>query len=69
MAVDEIQRQQSSALSHEDLTPYAGQWVAIRNGKVIASEIDAVALRAHPEVTPDDTLLPVPDSGPELLLL
>ena len=28
----------------EDLTPYAGSWVAIRNGKVIASALDAVAL-------------------------
>jgi hypothetical protein len=69
MPVDEIQRQQAQAMPHEDLGPYAGQWVAIRDGKVIASDLDSVALKNHPEVSPDDELLPVPDRGPELLLL
>lgn len=69
MAVDEIQRQQAQTISREDLRPYAGQWVALRDGKVIASDLDAVALRNRPEVTDDDLLLPVPDQAPELLLL
>jgi hypothetical protein len=69
MPVDEIQHLQAHAMSHEDLSSYAGQWVAIRDGKVIASDLDAIALRNHPDVAPDDALLPVPDRGPELLLL
>jgi hypothetical protein len=52
-----------------DLTPYAGQWVALRDGEVVASDLDAVALRYRPEVLPTDALLPVPDPGTDLLLL
>lgn len=69
MAVEEVQREQRDSMPREDLSPYAGQWVAIRDGKVIASDLDAVALRNHTEVRSDDLLLPVPDQGPELLLL
>ena len=46
---------------HEDLSPYAGSWVAIRNGKVMASALDPVELREKPEVDDDDVLLPVTD--------
>ena len=53
----------------EDLTPYAGSWVAIRNGKVIASALDAVELRDKPEVTEDDFLMPVPDAGAGAFLM
>jgi hypothetical protein len=47
----------------EDLTKYAGSWVAIRQGKVIASALDSVELRDKPEVKEDDFLMPVPDTG------
>jgi hypothetical protein len=47
----------------EDLTPYAGSWVAIRDGKVIASALDSVELRNSPDVDEDDFLMPVPDKG------
>jgi hypothetical protein len=47
----------------EDLTKYAGSWVAIRDGKVIASALDSVELRNKPEVNEDDFLMPVPDAG------
>ncbi len=69
MPVDEIQREQAEAMAHEDLAPYAGQWVAIRDGKVVAADLDAVALRQRPEVKDGDLLLHVPDRGPDLLLL
>jgi len=69
MVVHEIEREQSESMPQEDLSPFAGQWVAIRNGKVIANELDSVALRNNPEVESDDLLLPVPDQGPDLLLL
>lgn len=48
-----------------DLAPYAGQWVALRNGEVVASDIGAEQLREHDEVRDDDMLVPVghPDRG------
>jgi hypothetical protein len=48
---------------NEDLTKYAGSWVAIRDGKVIATALDSVELRNSPEVREDDFLMPVPDHG------
>jgi hypothetical protein len=51
---------QSDILVRENLTAYAGSWVAIRDGKVIASALDAVELRDKPEVHEDDVLMPVP---------
>ncbi|HTU77316.1 MAG TPA: DUF5678 domain-containing protein [Solirubrobacteraceae bacterium] len=69
MAVKEIQREQARSIPHIDLSSYAGQWVAIRGDKVVASDLDAVALRNRPEVEETDTLLPVPDASADLLLL
>ena len=53
----------------EDLESYRGQWVALRDGHVVANDLDPVALRDNPEVSEDDTLMPVPAQGSELLLL
>ena len=53
----------------EDLTPYAGSWVAIRDGKVVASALDPVELRNKPEVAEHDLLMPVPDSGASTFLM
>jgi hypothetical protein len=52
---------QADLVIHEDLKPYAGSWVALRAGKVVASALDAVELRDKPEVHADDVLMPVPD--------
>ncbi len=52
---------QSDILIREDLRAYAGSWVAIRDGDVVASALDAVELRDMPEVQEDDVLMPVPD--------
>jgi hypothetical protein len=69
VTVKEIQKKQRDVMPKEDLEPYAGQWVALRNGYVIASDLDPVALRDKPEVAETDTLTPVPVHGSELLLL
>ncbi len=53
----------------EDLTPYAGSWVAIRDGKVVASALDSVELRDNPDVREDDFLMPVPDGAAGILIL
>ncbi len=48
-----------------DLAAYAGQWVALRKGEVVASDIDAEQLKEHAEVHDGDVLVPVghPDRG------
>jgi hypothetical protein len=56
---------QASLAPKEDLRPYAGKWVALRDGYVVASADDSVSLRDDPAVRESDQLLPVPaaDSG------
>jgi hypothetical protein len=53
----------------EDLTPYAGSWVAIRDGKVVASALGSVELRDNPEVQETDLLMPVPDQPAGIFVL
>jgi ubiquinone biosynthesis protein UbiJ len=65
MAVEEksgLAKAQTELDPREDLTPYLGEWVALRNGKVVASEKKALELRAHPEVEDGDVLMPVSPS-------
>lgn len=69
MTVVDIEREQQDAMPREDLSPYAGQWVALRDGLVVASDIDAVSLRANPGVRESDTLIPVPLGGPGVFML
>lgn len=66
MPVKEIQ---TEPLVTDDLKPYAGSWVAIRSGKVVASALDPVELRDDPEVRDDDALMPVPTAGEATFIL
>lgn len=43
----------------EDLSPYAGKWVALREGRVVASDIDPVRLREQAGVETEDIIVPV----------
>lgn len=52
---------QSDLAIRANLTPYAGSWVAVRDGEVVASALDSVELRDKPEVHEDDVLMPIPD--------
>ena len=49
----------------EDLGPYEGGWVAMRDGKVVAAAADEDAVRSHADVTSTDLVFPVgePPSG------
>ena len=69
MSIQEIQRQQAEAMPRADLKPYAGQWVALRDGRVVARDLDSVALRNQPEVKESDTLMLVPDQDVNVLIL
>jgi hypothetical protein len=53
------------ALPEHDLEHYTGEWVALRDGIVVAHDVDPQALQAHPDVRPTDDLFPVgePPSG------
>ena len=47
----------------EDLSEHTGQWVALRDGTVVAAALDAVSLLQHPDVRDTDILMPVPSAG------
>lgn len=56
------ERQQQMA-PKEDLAQYSGQWVALRDGYVVASALDAVTLRCNEEVQATDVIMPVRRHG------
>jgi hypothetical protein len=62
MSVQEVEQAQRALSPQDDLAPYAGQWVALRNGHVVASGIDPESLREDPAVEPDDVIVPVSDA-------
>jgi len=43
----------------DDLSPYADQWVATRDGRLVTSNRDFGRLRANPAVRPTDLFIPV----------
>lgn len=57
----EAERRQAQLAPKEDLAEYAGQWVAVRDGRVVASDLDPEALRRQPGVLKSDVLVGVDD--------
>lgn len=64
---EEVQRRveeaQKDSMPKEDLTPYIGEWVALRHGYVVCNGLSPSELIAHPDYQQGDTLLPVPQPG------
>jgi hypothetical protein len=60
---------QAEPLATDDLSPYRGSWVAIRNGRVIASALDPVELRDRDDAREDDELMLVPSQFASTLVL
>lgn len=56
---DHLIEAQEALEPKEDLTPYVGRWVALRAGHVIASDLNAEALRAQAKVKKGDVIVPV----------
>jgi hypothetical protein len=50
-----------ASLPEDDLEHYSGQWVALRDGKVVGHEVDLETLQANPAVFPTDDMFPVGD--------
>lgn len=55
----EIEKLQRELSPNEDLTRYAGRWVAVREGRVVATAKDLSTLRAQDGVRDDDVVIPV----------
>lgn len=60
---------QNEPLVLEDLTKYRGSWVAIREGKVVASALGPSELKSRKEVLEGDEFLLVPDQTASTLFL
>jgi hypothetical protein len=52
---------EESSLPEGDLEHYTGQWVAVRDGRVVAAALDEEALRADPTVQEGDDVFPIGD--------
>lgn len=60
---------QENPLSTDDLTQYRGQWVALRDGRVVDSSDDASELRRSDLVEVSDILLLVPSDSSSAVFL
>jgi hypothetical protein len=56
-----IQQDQLDASPNEDMRPYAGQFVAIRKGCVVAAHFDVRRLVEDPRYREGDVIAPVPE--------
>lgn len=56
----EVQREQRDWVPKEDLTPFVGEWVALRRGRVVDHDSDLAVLRRKDTVRGDDVVLRVP---------
>jgi len=56
---EDLRRGQAALEPKEDLSPYLGKWVALRSGKVVASDLSADRLRNQPDARPTDVIVPV----------
>lgn len=68
MIVQDLDKAQQKLEPKDDLAPYAGQWVALRDGKVIAHDIDPIRLREQDGVTEEDVILPVAHAHPGIFI-
>jgi hypothetical protein len=60
---------QDRPLSVDDLTPYKGEWVALRDGHVVAHGDSPEILRKSDSVKESDALLLVPDHSSSAVFL
>lgn len=68
-ALTELERRQGLLAIDDDLTPYAGQWVAVRDRRVVAHDVDPARLAANENVEPTDMILAVGDPASRYYVL
>jgi Family of unknown function (DUF5678) len=56
-----LSKQPHQQATELDLSRYDGQWVAVRDGRVIANAADEGTLRADPSVCQGDDVYPIGD--------
>ena len=61
--IHEIERQQDDSMPKEDLSRFAGEWVALRRGRVVAHDSEYSQLRHKPAVRDGDVAVRVPGPG------
>lgn len=67
MAID-VERAQAALQPQEDLAPYAGQWVVLRHGHVVAHGPDPAQLAGSADFHAGDILVSVGADGDSLFL-
>ena len=60
---------QDRPLSSEDLTPYRGRWVVLRDGRIIADGDSPEELRASEEVKQSDIVVLIPEISTNAVFL
>jgi hypothetical protein len=58
-AAAELAYRDPEPLPEDDLEHYSGEWVAVRDGKVVAHHPQLEELQAHPDVQPSDDVFPI----------
>jgi hypothetical protein len=59
-AAREAEQAQRESAPKEDLSPYRGEWVALRKGYVVGHDRELARLTEQPDVRDDDVLWLVP---------
>jgi hypothetical protein len=60
---------QGEPIATDDLNPYRGSWVALRNGHVVASGLTPAELADRPDAKEDDFIVFVPTGTNHTLIL
>lgn len=60
---------QDQPVALDDLSPYRGSWVAIRDGHVVASAMTPTELTGRPDAHDDDFIVFVPTGTSHTLIL
>jgi uncharacterized protein DUF5678 len=61
LSTPEHREPEQAELDPHDLSNFDGEWVAVRDGKVVAHSPDEETLRADPNVRDGDDIYPVGD--------
>lgn len=64
-----VAQRQQRAFPEGDVSRYAGQWIAVRDGEVVASGPDIGSVRSDPAVREGDAFASIPSDPSATFLL